>query len=264
MILAATVAEDASFDPEGQSRQAPPPALGGEGAIPTRGTATDSAMNAIMLAGLPTGPLKNTTGTGVLSIATAADIVNLWGGTCGSSTLLGGDGVCKTVSGGFGGVSTGSNTTAAMTVGTGASLTYSGTGTVNANEIYGAAPRIGFVSGNSYGNWASGATRYLSMSTITSAQNQAQFLAPTTGHMRDLRISALSEQSGGTMVCTVYDGAAATDLAVTIPAGGAAGEYHDTTDVAPVNGGDLISVGCVNNGTGFSALLNSFAFSFTL
>jgi len=135
---------------------------------------------------------------------------------------------------------------------------------VNANEIYGAAPRIGFVSGNSYGNWASGATRYLSMSTITSAQNQAQFLAPTTGHMRDLRISALSEQSGGTMVCTVYDGAAATDLAVTIPAGGAAGEYHDTTDVAPVNGGDLISVGCVNNGTGFSALLNSFAFSFTL
>ena len=59
-------------------------------------TTTTSGLNGVSLAGLPTGPIKNTTGTGIPSIAVAGDISNLWSGACTSATFLRGDGQCQT------------------------------------------------------------------------------------------------------------------------------------------------------------------------
>src|ERR1700722_9645268 len=66
------------------------------------GDATTSGSNAVSvvrlngtsLAGLATGLLKNTTGTGVPVIAAFSDIVALWSGSCSSSTYLNGAGAC--------------------------------------------------------------------------------------------------------------------------------------------------------------------------
>ena len=48
---------------------------------------------------LGTGIVKNTTTTGALSNAAAADVYGLWSGPCSSSTFLRGDGSCQTPSG---------------------------------------------------------------------------------------------------------------------------------------------------------------------
>jgi len=74
-----------------------------------------------------------------------SDIVGLWttsgGVTCSGTALLAANGTCQT--GGTGGssafnaITSGTNTTAAMVVGSGASLNYAGTGVVNASEIDG-------------------------------------------------------------------------------------------------------------------------------
>jgi hypothetical protein len=48
---------------------------------------------------LGTGIVKNTTTTGALSDAAAADVYGLWSGTCSSSTFLRGDGACAAPSG---------------------------------------------------------------------------------------------------------------------------------------------------------------------
>lgn len=48
---------------------------------------------------LGTGLVKNTTTTGALSLAAAADIIALWSGTCNSSSYLNGAGACTTPSG---------------------------------------------------------------------------------------------------------------------------------------------------------------------
>ena len=50
-------------------------------------------------ASLGTGIVKNTTTTGALSNAAAADVYGLWTGPCSSSTFLRGDGSCQTPSG---------------------------------------------------------------------------------------------------------------------------------------------------------------------
>lgn len=61
---------------------------------------TDAGLSAAQFLGaLGTGPLKNTTTTGILSIAASADISGLWSGTCNSSTFLRGDGACATPAG---------------------------------------------------------------------------------------------------------------------------------------------------------------------
>lgn len=55
---------------------------------------------------LGTGIVKNTTTTGAITNAVAADVYGLWSGTCSSSTFLRGDGSCQTTS--SGGTSAGS------------------------------------------------------------------------------------------------------------------------------------------------------------
>lgn len=64
-----------------------------------QGTADSGLTGAQFLGALGTGLVKNTTITGILSIAVASDIFGLWSGTCNSSTFLRGDGACTAPSG---------------------------------------------------------------------------------------------------------------------------------------------------------------------
>lgn len=80
-----------------------------------------------------TGIAKLTIGVPVAAVA--ADVIGLWTGTCNSGSVLGGAGACVVVSSAFSGVSSGTNTTAAMVVSSGASLGFSGTGTLNARTL---------------------------------------------------------------------------------------------------------------------------------
>lgn len=73
--------------------------------------------------------------SGVAAAAVSANVIGLWSGTCNASTVLGGNGVCNAVSSGFDAITSATNTTAAMVVGTGASLTVSGSGTINATSL---------------------------------------------------------------------------------------------------------------------------------
>lgn len=74
------------------------PALTGD-ATSSGCAVTVKALNGTLLSGLATGILKNTTTTGIPSIAASADITVLWGGSCSSSTFLRGDGQCATPAG---------------------------------------------------------------------------------------------------------------------------------------------------------------------
>ena len=71
------------------------------GDVTTSGTlaTTVGKINGTALSGLATGILKNTTTTGVPSIAVSSDVYGLWTGTCSSSTYLRGDGSCQTPAG---------------------------------------------------------------------------------------------------------------------------------------------------------------------
>ena len=64
-----------------------------------QGTSDSGLSGPQFLGALGTGIVKNTTTTGVLSIAAAADVYGLWSGSCSSSTYLRGDGACATPSG---------------------------------------------------------------------------------------------------------------------------------------------------------------------
>ncbi len=82
----------------------------------------------------------NAAGGGTLTVSAlsnfnAASVIALWSGTCNSSSVLGGDGVCAAVSSAFSGLTSATNTTAAMVVGTGASLAASGSGTITATSL---------------------------------------------------------------------------------------------------------------------------------
>ena len=83
-----------------------------------------------------------------VQLNTAAGITALWSGTCNSTSLLGGDGICKVISSAFSAIASGTNTTAAMVCGTGCSLTHSGTGTVTATGGSGAPWVLSDGSGN--------------------------------------------------------------------------------------------------------------------
>ena len=73
------------------------PANGGTGVANTA-TLTLGSSNQNW-ATLGTGIVKNTTTTGALTDAAAADVYGLWSGTCNSSSYLRGDGACATPSG---------------------------------------------------------------------------------------------------------------------------------------------------------------------
>jgi fibronectin-binding autotransporter adhesin len=114
--------------------------VGTGGSLGTSGSGTLSAnqINGTALGGLATGILKNTTTTGVPSIATSADVIADFTGTCNSTTFLRADGSCQSAgSAAFNAITTGTNT-ATLTMGTGGTLTTSGTGIINADQVNGA------------------------------------------------------------------------------------------------------------------------------
>jgi hypothetical protein len=93
-----------------------PTAVGGSGTFvaltrdatstATGGATTVVGINNTLLSGLATGLLKNTTSTGVPSIAASSDVVALFTG-CSGTQYLGADGACHTASGGISGLTTG-------------------------------------------------------------------------------------------------------------------------------------------------------------
>ena len=91
------------------------------------GIVNANELNGTALSGLATGLLKNTTTTGVPSIAVAADVYGLWSGTCNSGTYLNGAGACSAPAGGVSSVS-GDGTVITNSTSTGAvTLTIAGT-----------------------------------------------------------------------------------------------------------------------------------------
>lgn len=65
-----------------------------------QGTADSGLSGAQFMGALGSGLLKNTTTTGVLSIAFSSDVIALWTGGCNSGTFLRGDGACAAGGGG--------------------------------------------------------------------------------------------------------------------------------------------------------------------
>lgn len=72
---------------------------GGSFTFSGTGVVNANQLNGTALSSLGTGVLKNTTGTGVPSIAASSDIRALWTGTCDATSYLRGDGSCQTPSG---------------------------------------------------------------------------------------------------------------------------------------------------------------------
>ncbi len=122
---------------------------------------------------LATGILKNTTSIGVPSIATSADIIATFSGTCNSSTVLTGAGTCATVSSAFSAITSGTNTVAAMVVGTGASIGVTGAGTIAATSVSGFTAGAATLTGPAVNGVAVGGGDALTTSTwipwVTSA-----------------------------------------------------------------------------------------------
>jgi hypothetical protein len=116
------------------------------GSITISGTVTYTAANPTFFSSTGTGAVVLAVGPSFTGTATMANISitgTLKDGT--SSVGTSGQVLTSTVSGtlwstptvAFSNITSGTNSTATMTVGTGASLTFSGTGVINANEIYG-------------------------------------------------------------------------------------------------------------------------------
>jgi hypothetical protein len=80
------------------------------------------------------GVVKRTS-LGITGVATSTDLIALWTGTCDATHALFGDGTCQAISSGFAALTSGTNTTAAMHVGTGASLDPTGSGTITATAL---------------------------------------------------------------------------------------------------------------------------------
>jgi hypothetical protein len=70
-------------------------AISGDSTMTSAGVMTNTGMNGVSFASLATGIVKNTTTTGVPSIAVSADTIAQWTGTCNSSTFLRADGSCQ-------------------------------------------------------------------------------------------------------------------------------------------------------------------------
>lgn len=173
------------------------------------GTINAGLLNGQALASLATGLLKNTTTTGVPSIALSADVIALFSG-CSGVLYLGADGACHTIGSGtpsFSAITSGTNTTANMVCGTGCNINFTGTGIINVNQV-------------------NGATLPSSAAVVTS--NSGGQLLTATGHnvITPLRC-ADSSGSGTAQVC-------ATTPTLT-PASGDTFIYSTTTQ----NTGDL-------------------------
>lgn len=85
----------------------------------TFGALTVTKINGTSLAGLASGILRNTTGTGTPSIAVNTDVIGLWGGTCNGSSFLRGDGQCAAPAGAGTVTNTGTLTSGRLIIGNG-------------------------------------------------------------------------------------------------------------------------------------------------
>ena len=136
------------------------------------------------------GILKHSANNLTVTIAGASDVTSLFSGTCNSTTLLAGDGSCATLSTAFSVITGGANT-AALVMASGGSLTFSGTGTINASSINGtpvpanvAADQVILTTAAATGSWAGipacldSLGQHLNYSTTTHA-----FSCGTTGNV---------------------------------------------------------------------------------
>jgi len=134
-----------------------------------QGTTDSGLSGAQFLGALATGLVKNTTTTGVLSIAASSDVTALWTGTCNSSTYLRGDGACNTPPGTLSGLG---NTQVVVATGATTATSYAGF----------TSDSSGNVTAASYTSSSSGAgIFYLGQGTAQSlGTNAIGFMAPTS------------------------------------------------------------------------------------
>ena len=161
-----------------------------------------------------------------IALNSATGIVGLFSGTCNASAVLAGDGSCKTVSSAFSAVASGTNTTAAMLVGTGASLAATGTGTITATGL-GNASTIGpvaftcqngtvctFDATASTGNtnaWfgADGSGTY-SGSHVTAGSTRVRIIGGASQGSTFFNLLEVLNSAGNTMYAIGYDGSFGT------------------------------------------------------
>ena len=224
----------------------------------TQSTTVVGKINGRSLAGLATGILKNTTGTGVPSIAVAgtdyqAPITLTTTGTSGAATLVGNmlnipnyaTSSGGTGSSAFSAITGSTNTTAAMIVGSGASLAASGTGTITATAVAaaaltGTALASGVVSSSltSVGTLTSLATGATTI-TSSSANALAVGVAGPTNPAFAVDASAASSVTG----LRVKSAAAAAGLALDVQSSGA-----NENLIINAKGMGTISIGSVSTG----------------
>ena len=111
----------------------------------TGGATTVKGINGHLLSGLGTGILKNTTATGVPSIAASLDVIALWSGSCSSTTFLRGDGACITPAGSGNVTAGGTLTNTQLVIGQGSQAVAAlGSAGTNVQVLHGNASGVPF------------------------------------------------------------------------------------------------------------------------
>jgi hypothetical protein len=108
----------------------------------------------------------------------------------------------------------------------------------------------------------SGATRYFGFSDNNNTTNELirRTFLPNACTLKNFYVrTAGTQPASGSHVLTILKNGVATAITVTIPAGSGAGIVSDTTNSESFAAGDEISIKAVNNATGNSSTLVSFA-----
>jgi len=100
---------------------------------------------------------------------------------------------------------------------------------------------------------------------FNSTEANRPMIMPSRGVIsRFYLLTTTAQNAGGSLVCTLRKNSADTSVVITVPAGGAAGVYSDTSNTASVVAGDIIGIRCVNNYSGgVSASMMSFSAMFS-
>ncbi len=144
----------------------------------------------------------------------------------------------------FSGITTATNTTAAMTIGTGASLTFSGTGTINANQLNGQTTSVAGALTTAAAFTTSGANA-LTLTT-TAATNVT---LPTTGTLSTL--AGTETLTNKTLTAPTINGTVAT-TGLTLPAFTASGNITGSGSPTISSFGAINGLTLTANATGFS------------
>ncbi len=106
-------------------------------------------------------------------------------------------------------------------------------------------------SGNGNGVTAS-TTEYVVSTNVSATLNIAQHPMLRAGTLKDLYVvTGTTQNAGAGMICSIYqNGSVASAFSASVPAGGTAGVWSDTTTALAVAAGDLIAIGCLNNYSG--------------